>query len=70
MGNITQFKNFDLITPNEKEARFSLADQDSTVGKLAGRLLEKTNYKNLILKLGEKGIFVTQRQEKNINLSL
>ena len=28
-GNIIDFKKFDLITPNEKEARFSLADQDS-----------------------------------------
>lgn len=63
-GNITQFKNFDLITPNEKEARFSLADQDSTVGKLAGTLLEKTKYKNLILKLGEKGIFCNTKTRK------
>ena len=63
-GNITQFKNFDLITPNEKEARFSLADQDSTVGKLAGRLLEKTKYKNLILKLGEKGYFCNTKTRK------
>ena len=55
-GNITEFKNFDLITPNEKEARFSLADQDSTVGGLAGRLKTKTNYKNIILKLGSRGI--------------
>ena len=56
-GNITQFKNFDLITPNEREARFSLADQDSTVGKLAGLLFESTKYKNLILKLGSRGVF-------------
>ena len=55
-GNITEFKNFDLITPNEKEARFSLADQDSTVGGLAGRLKTKTKYKNIILKLGSRGI--------------
>ena len=68
MGNITQFKNFDLITPNEKEARFSLADQDSTVGKLAGRLLEKTNYK-FNFKTREKGIFCNTKTRKNINLS-
>ena len=30
-GNITEFKNFDLITPNEREARFALADQDSGI---------------------------------------
>ena len=56
-GNITEFKKFDLITPNEKEARFVLADQDSTVGKLAGNLIKKCYPKNLILKLGERGVF-------------
>ena len=56
-GNITLFKDFDLITPNEREARFALADQDSTVGQLATELYKKTNCDNLILKLGSKGIF-------------
>jgi len=63
-GNITEFKNFDLITPNEREARFSLADQDSTVGKLAGLLYEKTKYKNLILKLGPRGVFCNDIKNK------
>ena len=56
-GNITDFKNFDLITPNEKETRFSLADQDSSISDISRRLKEKTKNKNLILKLGERGIF-------------
>ena len=56
-GNITEFKNFDLITPNEREARFALADQDSTVGRLATSLREATGFRNLILKLGERGVF-------------
>lgn len=64
-GNITDFKNFDLLTPNEREARFSLADQDSTVGKLAGSLKEITNCKSLILKLGDRGVFVIPDEEKN-----
>ena len=57
-GNILDFKDFDLITPNEREARFSLADQDSTVGNLAGELIRKNGCKSLILKLGERGSFV------------
>ena len=32
-GNITDFKGFDLITPNEREARFALGDQDSAFGR-------------------------------------
>ena len=65
-GNITEFKNFDLITPNEREARFSLADQDSTVGKLAGLLFEKTKCQNLILKLGPRGIFCNGIKNKKM----
>lgn len=56
-GNITEFKNFDLITPNEKEARFALADQDSSIGKLSEKLKKSSKYKNLILKLSDKGVF-------------
>ncbi len=63
-GNITQFKKFDLITPNEREARFALADQDSTVGALASNLHKETNFKNLIMKLGDKGIFCSTKNKK------
>ncbi len=56
-GNITDFKKFDLITPNEKETRFSLADQDSSISDISRRLKENSKNKNLILKLGERGIF-------------
>jgi rfaE bifunctional protein kinase chain/domain len=60
-GNITEFKGFDLITPNERESRFALADQDSTIGGLAHLLLDAADFKNLILKLGERGIFCSSQ---------
>jgi rfaE bifunctional protein kinase chain/domain len=63
-GNITEFKNFDLITPNEREARFALADQDSTVGVLAGKLAIETQCQALMLKLGDRGVFVSQNNAK------
>lgn len=55
-GNITEFKEFDLITPNEKEARFAIADQDSNIGRLASVTKEMTQAKNIILKLGLRGV--------------
>lgn len=55
-GNILQFQGFDLITPNEREARFSLADQDSGIRSIASELFDKSKCKMLILKLSEKGI--------------
>ena len=55
-GNICDFVGFDLVTPNEREARFSLADQDSVIRPLAEKLLKKSDCRNLILKLGADGL--------------
>ena len=55
-GNICDFQSFDLITPNEREARFSLGDQDSNVRSLASKLYEASLCKVLMLKLGERGM--------------
>jgi rfaE bifunctional protein kinase chain/domain len=55
-GNITDFKGFDLITPNEREARFALGDQDSGVRPLAARLRIEANADLVFLKLGSRGL--------------
>lgn len=57
-GNILDFQNFDLITPNEREARFSLGDQDSVIRHLGADLFKKSKAKTLFLKLGDKGMIV------------
>lgn len=55
-GNILEFQGFDLITPNEREARFAVGDQDSVVRPLALELYNKANCKILMLTLGERGV--------------
>jgi rfaE bifunctional protein kinase chain/domain len=55
-GNITDFKGFDLITPNEREARFALADQDSGIRPLASQVYDAARCKMLLLKLGDRGV--------------
>jgi cytidyltransferase-like protein len=55
-GNILEFKGFDLLTPNEREARFALADQDTGVRPLAANLHAEAQCKTLILKLGDRGL--------------
>lgn len=55
-GNILDFTGFDLITPNEREVRFALGDQDTTIRPLAQMLYNKAACRFLILKLGENGI--------------
>jgi rfaE bifunctional protein nucleotidyltransferase chain/domain len=55
-GNILDFKHFDLITPNEREARFALGDQDTVIRPLGTRLFVEASCRNLIIKLGERGL--------------
>lgn len=55
-GNITEFKGCHLITPNEKEARFALADQDSNIGTLISHVKAQAQCKDVIMKLGSRGV--------------
>jgi rfaE bifunctional protein kinase chain/domain/rfaE bifunctional protein nucleotidyltransferase chain/domain len=64
-GNILDFLKFDLITPNEREARFSLGDQDSSIRPLATELFKKSKCKLLILKLAEKGTLTYRKKDWN-----
>ena len=65
-GNITEFKGFDLITPNEREARFALADQDTPLTALASDLYDAAECKTLMLKLGDRGVmtFISREHDK------
>jgi len=59
-GNVLDFRGFDLVTPNEREARFALADQDVHVRQLASTLYDQCGCQCLILKLGERGVYVVE----------
>lgn len=63
-GNILEFQDFDLITPNEREARFALGDQDSVIRPLATELYKRAHCRYLMLTLGERGI-MTYRANTN-----
>jgi rfaE bifunctional protein kinase chain/domain/rfaE bifunctional protein nucleotidyltransferase chain/domain len=60
-GNILEFTDFDLITPNEREARFALGHQDTTVRPLALKLYRQARCRYMILKLGERGVLTYRR---------
>jgi len=62
-GNITDFQAFDLITPNEREARFALGDQDSGIRALASDLYDAARCRLLILKLGERGVLTCRNDD-------
>jgi bifunctional ADP-heptose synthase (sugar kinase/adenylyltransferase) len=65
-GNILDFEGFDLITPNEREARFALGDQDSVVRPLALELYKRASCKTLILKLGDRGIITYRALSEHV----
>ena len=58
IGNVSKFKNFDLICPTEKESRIALAAQNEGIEWVANTLMKKTNTRNLVMKLGSDG-FIT-----------
>ena len=64
-GNILEFQGFDLLTPNEREARFALGDQDSVVRPLSYKLYKKANCRTLILKLGNRGILTYRHRPRD-----
>lgn len=64
-GNILEFMNFDLITPNEREARFALGDQDTVVRPLGLELYDRAGCGTLILKCSERGILTYRKADKN-----
>ena len=64
-GNILDFRGFDLITPNEREARFALGDQDSVVRPLGLELYREADCETLILKLGERGLMTFRGEPRS-----
>jgi rfaE bifunctional protein kinase chain/domain len=58
VGDISRFKNADIIFPTEHEARISLRNHEDGIAILTDLLRKKSNSSNIILKLGEDGIFL------------
>ena len=66
IGDVTNFKNFSLLCPNEKETRIALKDTESGLEKLSQKLIEITKTKNLIMKLGAEGFIAYESTNNNI----
>jgi len=58
MGDISRFKDMDLITPTEREARISTRNHDDGLVILAEQLLQSSGAKNILLKIGAEGVFI------------
>ena len=58
IGNIGKFKDVNLITPTEHEARVELKDFTSGIVKISLDLIKETRSKNLMLTLNKDGVLI------------
>ncbi len=62
VGDIGRFKEMDLITPTEREARVSTRNGEDGLVILAEQLRREARAQNVLLKLGEEGVLIHARQ--------
>ncbi len=55
-GNILDFRGFNLVTPNEREARWAVGWQDATAMDVADRLQYEGGFSNVLLTRGAEGL--------------
>ncbi|MBL4591535.1 MAG: adenylyltransferase/cytidyltransferase family protein [Phycisphaerales bacterium] len=58
MADISRFRNMDLISPTEREARLATHDTAAGLAVLASTLQMKANAKNVVVTLGAEGVLV------------
>jgi len=66
IGDISRYKDVDLLTPTEREARIAVRDHNSGLVVLAESLRKSTNAKNILLKLGEEGVLIHAIEENKV----
>ncbi len=65
IGDISRFKNMDLLTPTEREARISTRNHEDGLVVLAEKLRQDSSARNILLKLGQEGLLVYTREDKD-----
>tara|TARA_Y100000590_G_scaffold458314_1_gene612793 strand:+ start:7511 stop:8971 length:1461 start_codon:yes stop_codon:yes gene_type:complete len=64
IGDITKYKNMNLLTPTEREARVGTRNQNDGLIILAEDLRKKTLAENIILKLAGEGLIIHKVKNK------
>jgi len=64
-GDILKYKNINLITPTEHEARVSLKNKDDGIVVLSEQLRKLSGVQNILLKLGVDGVLIHAGDNKN-----
>ena len=64
IGDISRFRDVDLLTPTEREARVALRNSEDGLVVVAETICEAANAKAAIVKLGEQGVLLHGRNAK------
>jgi len=62
LGSILKFSDSALICPTEREARIGIGAKDDGLEWVANQVLNQTNSKNLVMKLGADGFIAYERK--------
>ncbi|WP_376967301.1 PfkB family carbohydrate kinase (plasmid) [Azospirillum sp. A26] len=62
LSDISRFKNTNLVTPTEREARLALRDFESGLPIISERLQQQANAQNVLITLGGEGVLVWARK--------
>jgi rfaE bifunctional protein kinase chain/domain len=65
LGDLLKYRNIDLITPTEYEARTTLRNNSDGLVVIAQRLIKLGNFKNLLLKMGSEGVMIHRQTGNN-----
>ncbi|MFM7819684.1 MAG: PfkB family carbohydrate kinase, partial [Actinomycetota bacterium] len=65
IGDISRFKNADLLTPTEREVRLALRNSEDGLVVVAEAVCIAANAQAAIVKLGEQGVLLHSRNSKS-----
>ncbi len=66
IGDISKFKDIDIITPTEREIRLALNDFESGLVVLSKKLQKKSKSKYIFTTLGSEGVLIYNSKEKEL----
>jgi len=67
VGDVCRFKEMDLITPTEHEARLCTRKHEDGLVVLSDEVQKKSLAKNILLKLGEEGMLIQPHNDGKTN---
>lgn len=66
IGDISKFKNMDLVTPTEREIRLAINDFDSGLVVLSEKLTKISSPKYIMTTLGSEGVMIYNSDENDL----